>query len=311
MIKRWLTYGVELVLFTVVFFAVIGLSTEYAPSLDLDKLLIGNEPSEWGSNVQRVPDFEDWLKQDDGRPKLLILGSSTVYRGVNPNILDEKLGINSFNVGSSSQRIQLSTYLLKKALKETKVDYVLFDIYPHFWKRRTEESVLDWIINNPHCYNYGDLVMQFPSRKTALNYSYYTIKRGLFDVLHIEENLGRGIVDNGKYIGKGFVCSPDNSWRNIKKGEKKFKQYPHFDAQLKEMDELCKAHGTQLILLMPPIIGYSAGNHFDFGIPMIDANQIDLDTNLFYDDHHLYCRGTGPFTDSIAVRLKEFVLIAP
>lgn len=307
MIKRWLKYGVEFILVTIAFFAIVGLSTKYTPGLKLDKLLIGNEPSVWGSNVQRVPDFEEWLKQDDGRPKLLILGSSTVYRGVNPNILDEKLGINSFNVGSSSQRIQLSTYLLKKALAETKIDYVLFDIYPHFWKRRTEESVLDWIINNPHCYNYGGLVAAFPSRKAVINYGYYSVKRGMFNVLNIEENLGRGIVDNGEYQGKGFVCSPDDSWRNIKPGEKKFKQYPHFDAQLKEMDQLCKENGAKLILLMPPIIGYSPSNNFDFGIPMIDANKIDIDTSLFYDDHHLFCRGTQPYTDSIAVRLNEFI----
>lgn len=60
---------------------------------------------------------------------VLFIGSSHCYRSYNPEIADDILGVHSFNLGTSSQRIDGSLALLKEAVKRNDVSLVILDIY--------------------------------------------------------------------------------------------------------------------------------------------------------------------------------------
>ncbi|MCQ2497579.1 MAG: hypothetical protein MJ133_01210 [Lachnospiraceae bacterium] len=59
----------------------------------------------------------------------LFVGSSHCYRSVIPSVIDEKKGGNSFNCGSSAQRMDGSLTLIKEVLIEHQPKVIVLDIY--------------------------------------------------------------------------------------------------------------------------------------------------------------------------------------
>ncbi len=60
---------------------------------------------------------------------LITIGASRAYRSFNPNILDSKLNLNSYNMGTSAQDIAESYYTLKEILKYQKPKFVILDLF--------------------------------------------------------------------------------------------------------------------------------------------------------------------------------------
>lgn len=59
----------------------------------------------------------------------LFLGSSHCYRSVDPALVDEKLGVHSFNAGTSQQLPDGSYYLLREAAAENALDTVYLEMF--------------------------------------------------------------------------------------------------------------------------------------------------------------------------------------
>ena len=59
---------------------------------------------------------------------LVFIGTSHAYRCFDPQIFDEKLGVNSYNFGTSMQTISTSYYLLKEILKTNTPKQVVFEL---------------------------------------------------------------------------------------------------------------------------------------------------------------------------------------
>ena len=57
---------------------------------------------------------------------VLFIGASLCYRSLDTQILDESLGMNTFNLGTSSQDMDASYYLIKDAIIP---DGTMLDIY--------------------------------------------------------------------------------------------------------------------------------------------------------------------------------------
>ncbi|MBU2928369.1 DUF1574 domain-containing protein [Winogradskyella psychrotolerans] len=60
---------------------------------------------------------------------LIILGSSRMYTAFNPEIIDEGLNLNSYNMGTSAQDIAESYYSLKEILDYQRPKYVVLELY--------------------------------------------------------------------------------------------------------------------------------------------------------------------------------------
>lgn len=67
--------------------------------------------------------------EDSGKVDNLILGSSHVFCGVNPQLLDEINGEYNFNLASAAQKLHTSYYLLKEADKCNSLSHVYVELY--------------------------------------------------------------------------------------------------------------------------------------------------------------------------------------
>lgn len=60
---------------------------------------------------------------------VLFVGSSHCYRSLDPRITDEIFGVNTFNVGTSSQQIDGSLALIKEAAKTNDIKQIYLEVY--------------------------------------------------------------------------------------------------------------------------------------------------------------------------------------
>lgn len=60
---------------------------------------------------------------------VIILGSSRVYNAYNPKVLDSILHLNSLNMGTGSQNIIESYYLLKEIFEHQQPKFLVFDLF--------------------------------------------------------------------------------------------------------------------------------------------------------------------------------------
>ncbi|NBH28803.1 hypothetical protein D3Z60_24490 [Lachnospiraceae bacterium] len=61
---------------------------------------------------------------------VLFIGASLCYRSLDTQILDESLGMNTFNLGTSSQDMDASYYLIKDAIKRYNVRHIYLELSP-------------------------------------------------------------------------------------------------------------------------------------------------------------------------------------
>lgn len=73
--------------------------------------------------------YQGLYRDTDATFDVLLLGSSHMHSGINPNVLWNKYGITSFNYGTGGQPINVTYYLLKEAVKKHKDPIVVVDLY--------------------------------------------------------------------------------------------------------------------------------------------------------------------------------------
>lgn len=76
-----------------------------------------------------------------GEVDTLFLGSSHCYRAIDPDAVDERLGVNSFNAGTSQQMLDGSYYLLREAAAENDLDTVYLELFYTFCSQTDSKNV--------------------------------------------------------------------------------------------------------------------------------------------------------------------------
>ncbi|MCI9398205.1 MAG: hypothetical protein HFJ07_00015 [Lachnospiraceae bacterium] len=71
--------------------------------------------------------FHEMYEQDN--IDILFVGSSHCYRTFIPEILDKKLGVNTFNVGTSAQQMDGSFMVIKEAAKYNNIKHIYLEVY--------------------------------------------------------------------------------------------------------------------------------------------------------------------------------------
>ena len=79
---------------------------------------------------------------------LAIIGTSRVNRGFNPELADELLGINTFNMATPSQTFDGSYYYLKELIKNYNPKTVFFNVEFDFMTRAIGQQKCNWIISD-------------------------------------------------------------------------------------------------------------------------------------------------------------------
>ena len=287
-------------------YIVVSLSTKKTNMLEL--ITFGNN-YEWGSNYQRSFDFKKWINNKPTNHKSgLIIGSSTAYRNINPMILTQQTDVDWFNVGSSSQSMDVSLVLLKYALKKRPIDYVILDLYSCIWNEEYIETRYDWVKNGIGTIDmYPQLVFQNTSLKLINQALYRSIKSALDGKDYVNSD-----NFNGTYLGKGFVCS--NKVTPLKQPLDTSSRFiiDYENPLLQKIVSVCKENNIRLILNISPVLGevyetknFTASQNIYFlqNDYFSQHNQF----HLFYDSHHLTCEGSKIYSDSLSVKLKKIV----
>ena len=93
------------------------------------------------AHVSQGTTMKDFKKQQE--IDMVFIGSSHVIYGVNPDIVDERLGVKSFNLGSGAQSMTATYYLLKEVFEKHSPEFVFIDVY---WNRLVDRDSMGTII---------------------------------------------------------------------------------------------------------------------------------------------------------------------
>lgn len=95
--------------------------------IEVLNFLLVQDPAELTSAGERIM-MHEFYNQDENID-VLLLGSSHVYCSMDPRMLDERTGKNTFVASSSGQTMDVSLVLLQKAIKEYEIEEVYLEMY--------------------------------------------------------------------------------------------------------------------------------------------------------------------------------------
>ncbi len=283
----------------------IAASTAFTPKVE--KLLLKfSAISEY--ETRRIKELDEWMQQDESRKTGLILGSSTAYMNINPQILSAQTGIDFFNCGSNCQAINYSCIILKHVLAKHKPDYILLDVYPGMWNTITTEAPTEWVVNY-HSPHHAFILRMVSAEHSVIlwnHYFYSMIKRCMPFAKYMEAET----MEHSKYIGNGHVCFEDA----IADYKAVYREYTSIKIDnaiaLNEIERLCKDNNITLIILMPKMINtYVRKDIIKTTAHFIDVENV-ADETYYRDSHHMHCDGAERFSYWLAKRVNEYRLQA-
>lgn len=197
----------------------------------------------------------------------LVIGSSHVFRGIDPEILDNNLGTQTYNLATSAQVISQSYYTLVEALKHSKPKTVFLDSYfiyqPSLLEDR-EYFAYEHLATMPMSFN---KLNYMTSVFGPLNYV-----NALFPMVREHENWqNEELIDKNitylksgvspyTYVKRGYVAGYTSLTAENKEGYQQLtplsvdynvshKAYNY----VKKIVNLCKKNDIRLILVNTPI----------------------------------------------------------
>lgn len=244
---------------------------------------------------------------------VVFAGSSYSIKDVNPYIMDERLGCNTFSYGFSAQIYQGTYYCLKELFEYHKPKLVVLntDLFSY---TRKEEDVMAYI----------PVEANIRSTKNKIDYYFASVRNGSYlDRLffwrgyHVkspkealdnikdkinpnyanyptEEQLEKYKDSKGGYIGKGFVLVDEKNKKNVlndntlgvrhRETTELSEIQPSNVEYFKKIVELCKSNNSELVLMQMPLPTYrifEEVNYFKFSEKISEiAEQEGIE---FYD----------------------------
>ena len=237
--------------------------------------------------------LKNFYEQED--IETLFIGSSHVYSGYVPSILDEKLEENTYLLATPLQQTDGSYYLLKEAIKSNDLKKVYVDVYVRQYQGSPEKRsdfqmsyvycISDYMKNSferveylvnasgPERYldsflvssRYGNELLNF-ERLTGIIES----KRSDSYKNDIPAEKAGRIFDKGAWLETGQKGTPDMITTPAEYEYGPISKEVISDYSLRYLDkmvELCKKEGIELILITTPFSNYyieSVGNYTQF-----------------------------------------------
>lgn len=265
----------------------------------------------------KAPGFTDLrLREADSMKNIdvLIVGSSHVYRGIDPRRF-ESLGLKTFNLGSSLQSPVQTEYLLRRYLDQFNPKLVFFEVGYKTFSSDGIEGALDIIINSEG-FDYEILRMAGEVNDirvfNSLAYTFFRKKilgetRLEYLANHADEYVSGGFVErvDSTYVG------PESFYTKAIRLEEN--QQRSFEKSL----DFLTSRGIKTILIQTPILQdyyRSIENMHDFNdyFKSLSDNfefynfndKIYQHTKYFYDHHHLNSNGVERFNDDLIEAIK-------
>ncbi|MFY0630590.1 MAG: hypothetical protein JXR05_09425 [Flavobacteriaceae bacterium] len=257
-----------------------------------------------------------WDAIHDSKEKydLVILGSSRVYNAYNPKVIDSVLNINSVNMGTGSQNIIESYYLLKEIFDSQQPKVIVFDLF----SRSVEYSNPDYshILSNADFLstkNKLDLIVNGFGTDGIMNYLFPLLKYKIYFENYSSSESGNSPKVKW-YKGYSEVTSViDSKTIDDLIPTTKFKQRDKaietIDFYLTKIRDLCKEKNAKLICIRTPyppkrlekdVLGdQNLSMLFDsigtnLKVPFYDLNYLpnQYSNYDFFDFHHMNLSGS-------------------
>lgn len=243
-------------------------------------------------------------------------GSSYAIKGINPYIMDEELGCNTFDYSFSAQIYTGTYYSLKELFKHHQPKMIVLNT-----------DLISYTREEEHIMAYIPVVSYFESLKGKFDFFINTAKDGsyidrifLWKTYHVksvkdaitniqnklkpeyinypqQEQLDSYKNSKSGYAGKGFVRADASDPKNVlddnklKKMSIKTTKLDSIQAQnieyFKKIVDLCKENNSELVLVQMPIPTYrifSEKNYFEFSEKI---GEIAKEEGIDYYDYNL------------------------
>lgn len=253
---------------------------------------------------------------------VLLLGSSHIVSGLNPNLMYEQYGISAYCCGTEAQPMLGSYTWLREALRYQDIQAVVLDVQELFLEANevNYRKSLDYMrLSGPkwdalktyrqinpdmNFLSYLLPLVQYHGRYTELEQVDFTGDRSDAYRGFLIETKKRGMDFTGYTRADAAAADPET----IK---------PEDMASFRALCELCREEGIALVLIITPDVGFSAGMHNaaqaladEYGLPFYDLNLTDEWPDFEYAEHmsdfrHVNTFGAAVFTPVIAEKLME------
>jgi len=244
---------------------------------------------------------------------VLFMGASHCYRGFDTDITDELLGCNTFNLGSSSQTIDVTYLLMQEAINNYDIEHIYVDLSYNMSTVTMEDQslLIDTYIITDYMKPSLRKTLFLLKKSSSDNYvnTFLVARRNwenIFDLKHLEKVISCKqtpdytnfrYVDDGvdRYAGKGFVESDsqitDGSFKDSFEKED-FSINKVNEAWMdivKKMINYCDTHNVELTLISVPISSYrlSCYGDYDAYIELIEQIIFETGVEVAYIDFNL------------------------
>lgn len=262
-----------------------------------------------------------------GSLDVLVCGSSHAYRAVVPQVLDEALGCNSYNLACSLMTMAGRYELLKKELERNPVELVILDIsFNCLTRNRDAEGPEGDLYQLGRYTNPLERAAYFFKHIRLDEYGsvfYDSLNRGIQSIRSLRS--GKGATGSSpKYETKGFAPAPHSrleplpaaQMHSFPLSEKRSEESAKY---LEKILRLCQSHNITVIPVVIPIsqdrtLYYSNLDSVmadcqsfleEWGLPLYDFNlyrgktQLFPDTDAYYDAIHMSESGAYAFTEAL------------
>ncbi|MCD9853085.1 hypothetical protein LUD75_00085 [Epilithonimonas sp. JDS] len=246
---------------------------------------------------------------------IMILGSSLAYRNYNIRVFQSKY-YNSFNLGTSAQKPNMTYIIAKKYLLDTSPKLVVIDVNPYLLLMHDNFETTDVIINSSKSIYDFNLLTTAPSL-IALN-ALIIKYTGLAEKYRLEKVKDSTSESGDQYLGNGFVGSKVIYDAAKKTSEINISNYKPSNIQMESFEKLLefiKSNKINYILVLSPINEHYFRNTSKISVNQfrnlskiyfakygnyIDSNDLEkYDKTEFMDFSHLNETGSKKFTNSI------------
>ncbi len=254
--------------------------------------------------------FEDFYALPSNSLDMVFLGSSHSYCTFDPEIFDNKLDINSFQLGMPLQHPDSTYYTLKEVLNYQKPKVVVMEIYWDLLENDFELNqvkTLFQVLNNDNLKK-EYIKKSFPiSEKVKYNTNIFKYQADYFaykgneynkkikNKFNVKDNETKKQVGTEKYKSKGYVYS---DYKMLEDEYNKTNQFKNLDGKnftfsntqkefLLNIINLCKENDITLVFVTAPIANVSMDYIKNYDLIHNEISNFAKENDIFYIDYNI------------------------
>lgn len=268
-----------------------------------------------------------------GQIDTLICGGSHGFRAFVPSVLDEEMGVCSYNLSGALMTMKGRYTLVKKELERNDIDTVIIELsYNATTRDRKTEGpegdlyVLGRLDSMPERLGYFFTSMYINEYDRVL---YDTFNRGIESIIALVRNgteYDHTLTKGYRPVGsKSCTTTVESYLKNFKRTSFRENETEYNLRYLELIAELCNQHGVRTVVVVTPVNDRYLYQHSNLdtvmsmhskwaqehGFEYYDMNLIKTKNELFdentayYDDSHLSKDASEVFSKEIAVIMNE------